>query len=193
MDSSYVTNPVIFLIQTLFGLYILVVMLRLILQLVRADFHNPVSQFIVKATPPILRPMRRIIPPISGLDTSSLLLAWILKAVELTLVILVLGFSVSPIAPIVWALPALVETTINIFLFAIIIQAILSWINQDPYNPVHQLLHSLTRPVLGPFQRMIPPISGLDLSPIAAIIAIYLLKMLLIPPLRHLTGMPMGL
>ncbi len=193
MGNGYLADPAIFLIHTLFGLYILAVMLRLLLQLVRADFYNPVSQFIVKITHPVLRPLRRIIPPIAGLDTASLLLALVLKIIEITLILLVLGASIPPLGPIIWSVPALIELVLNIFLFAIIIQAVLSWINPDPYNPVHGLLSSLTRPVLAPFQRLIPPISGLDLSPMVAIIALYLLKMLLMPPLKMITGMPMGL
>ena len=193
MGNGYLTNPAIFLIHTLFGLYALVVMLRLLLQLVRADFHNPASQFIVKITHPALRPLRRFIPPIAGMDGASLVLAWALKAVEFSLILLLLDTNASLVAPLIWAPVALGQMTLNIFLFAIIIQAVLSWINPDPYNPMHQLLHSLTRPVLAPFQRMIPPISGMDLSPMAAIIALYLLQMLLLPPLRYLVGMPAGL
>lgn len=190
MDSTYLTNPAVFLVQTLFGLYILVVMLRLLLQWARADFFNPVSQFIVKATHPLLRPMRRFIPPLGSLDTSSLLLAWLLKSLEILILLLILGASVSPLMALLWAVPALIQLTLNIFLFAIIIQAILSWINPDPYNPVVGLLYSLTRPVLEPFRRMLPDLGGIDLSPLVAIVAIYLLEMLLLPPLRAATAMP---
>jgi YggT family protein len=190
MDSSYLTNPAVFLIQTLFGLYILIVMLRLLLQLTRADFYNPVSQFIVKATHPLLRPLRRFIPPLGPVDTSSLLLAWALKSLEIFILLLILGVPLSPLIALLWAFPALIELCLNIFLFAILIQALLSWINPDPYNPVMGLLHNLTRPVLEPFRRLIPDMGGIDLSPMAAIIAIYLLKMLLLPPLKAITGMP---
>lgn len=193
MSSGYLANPAIFLIQVLFGFYILAVMLRLLLQLVRADFHNPVSQFIVKITHPVLRPMRRVIPPVGMLDSSSLILAWLLKAIEIFLILMLLGVRTSPLALFVWALLALVELTIYIFIFAIFIQALLSWINPDPFNPTHRLLHDLTGPVMRPFRRLIPPISGFDLSPMAAIITLYLLHMLLMPPLRYYTGMPMGL
>jgi YggT family protein len=190
MDSTYLTNPAVFLVQTLFGLYILIVMLRLLLQLTRADFYNSVSQFIVKATHPLLRPMRRFIPPLGPLDTSSLLLAWLLKSLEIALLLQILGAAVSPLIALLWAVPALLELTLNIFLFAIIIQAVLSWINPDPYNPVFGLLHSLTRPVLEPFRRMLPDMGGIDLSPMVAIIVLYLLEMLLMPPLKAVTGMP---
>jgi YggT family protein len=190
MTEGYLSNPAVFLIQTLFGLYILLVMLRLLFQLLRADFYNPLSQFIVKVTHPVLRPMRRLIPPMGPLDTSSLLLAWLLKSIEIGLLLLILGASASPLMALLWAVPALIQLTINIFLFAIIIQAVLSWINPDPYSPVFGLLNSLTRPVLEPARRLLPDISGIDLSPMLAIIVLYLLEMLLMPPLRAITGMP---
>ncbi|MBU0500554.1 MAG: YggT family protein [Gammaproteobacteria bacterium] len=193
MTESYLTNPAVFLVQTLFGLYILAVMLRLLLQWVRADFYNPVSQFIVKLTHPVLRPMRRFVPPLLGLDMASLLLAWLLKTIEIGIVLLLMGFAFPFWAPLLWAIPALLELTIDIFLFAIIMQAILSWFSSAPYNPVNQLLHSLTQPILSPAQRLIPPIAGVDLSPMVAIIALYLLEMLLMPPLRLITGMPQGI
>lgn len=193
MSETYLTNPAVFLVQTLFGLFILAVMLRLLLQWVRADFYNPASQFIVKLTHPVLRPMRRFIPPLLGLDTASLLLAWLLKAIEIGIVMLLMGFASPLWAPLLWAIPALIELTIDIFLFAIIILAILSWISPAPYNPVNQLLHSLTQPILAPVQRLIPPIAGVDLSPMVAILGLYLLEMLLMPPLRLITGMPQGL
>lgn len=190
MGGNYLANPAIFLIQTLFGLYILAVMLRLILQLVKADFYNPVSQFLVRATNPPLKLLRRFIPGFGGIDISSIILAWALKAAELGLVILLSGASVNALGPFLWAIPELVELLINIFLFAILIQVILSWINPGAYNPVSALLYSLTDPVMRPARRILPPISGLDLSPMLVMIGLVLLKMLLLPPLRVITGSP---
>lgn len=190
MNDGYLTQPLIFIIQVVFGFYALVVMLRLLFQLVRADFYNPVSQFVVKLTHPLLAPLRRVIPPIGRLDTACVVLAWLVLALEILLLILLLGLPASPLMALVWALPALIELVINIFLVAIIAQALMSWINPDPYNPAMQLLRSLTQPLLEPAQRLIPPIGGLDLSPMLVILGIYVLKMLLMPPLRGLTGMP---
>jgi YggT family protein len=186
MGGSYLTNPIVFLVQILFEAYILVVLLRFFLQLTRSDFYNPLSQFIVKVTSPVLIPMRRAIPGMGGMDISALVLAWILKAVELLIVTALSGAGFQPLLAILGAIPGLVELCINIFLYAIIIQAILSWVNPGTYNPAASLLHSFTAPVLRPVQRLIPPIGGLDLSPMAAIIGLILLKMLLIPPLQKL-------
>ena len=84
----------------------------------------------------------------------------------------------------------MVNLAINVFLFSILIQVIISWINPGNYNPVLSLIHSLTEPLLRPARRLIPPISGLDLSPMVVMIGLTLLKMLLLPPLRLLTGSP---
>jgi len=186
MDSSYFTNPLVFLIQVLFGLYLLVVLLRFLLQIVRADFYNPISQFIVKATSPLLKPLRSIIPGFGGLDLSSLMLAWLVKFVEIFLVLLVSGKGIMLIYPMLMAIPGLLELTINIFLFSILIMVILSWISPGGYNPAISLLHSLTEPLVKPARKLIPPMGGLDLSPMFVMIVLVLMKMLLIPPLEHL-------
>ena len=190
MGSSYLANPIVFLIQVIFGLYILVVMLRLLLQLVKADFYNPISQFIVKVTSPVLHPIRRIIPGVKGIDLSSLLLAWLLKSIELFLIALTLGLGANLLVSLVWAIPALVSLTINIFLVALIIQVILSWINPGGYNPAASLIYALTEPLLRPARRILPTASGLDFSPMLVIIGLILLKMLLLPPLQLLTKSP---
>jgi YggT family protein len=190
MGSSYYEEPLIFLVQTLFGLYTLAVMLRFLLQLVRADFYNPVSQFLVKATNPPLKPLRRIIPGFGGIDLSSLILAWLLKAIEIFLVLTIAGSSINLIAPFIWAIPELVELLINIYLFGILIQVILSWVNPSSYNPATALLYSLTGPLMRPAQKILPPMGGIDLSPMLVMIGLILLKMLLMPPLHHLTKSP---
>jgi len=186
MGGGYLTNPLVFLFQTLFDLYILVVLLRFFLQLVRADFYNPISQFVVKVTSPLLLPLRRVIPAVRGLDTASLVLAWGLKTLELVLVLWFTAGSFSLLLPLLLAIPELVELTINIFFWAILIQAILSWVNPGTYNPASALLYSLTLPLLRPAQRVIPPIGGIDLSPMAVMLGLIVLKMLLLPPLRGL-------
>jgi len=190
MTEAYFTNPLIFLIKTLFGLYITLVVIRFLLQWVRADFYNSISQFVVKLTSPVLRPLRKVIPGYRGVDLASLLLAWLLKAVELMLLGVLFGLGLEPLAALVWAIPALIGLVISLFLFAILIRVILSWVNPDPYNPAVDLLNRLTDPILEPAQRLLPPISGIDLSPMVAMVALVLLEMLLLPPLRALTGSP---
>ncbi len=186
MGSNYVSNPIEFLINTLFGLYILTVMLRFILAIVRADFYNPVSQFLVKVTNPPLLPLRKLIPSIGKVDTSSLVLMLALQMASFGLIALLRGGQISLGALVILSIAELVGLLLNVFLFAIFIQVILSWVNPGTYNPVVSLLYSITEPVLRPCRRLIPPMSGMDLSPLVALIAIQLAKMLLLPPLLQL-------
>lgn len=190
MTGNYLTNPLIFLIQTLGGFYAFVAMLRFLLQLTKADFYNPVSQFVVKATSPVLMPLRRFIPGFRGMDISSLVLAWLVKTAVLFLVGLLAGLGLASIGAVIWSIPALVELTIDVFIYAVIVRVVLSWVNPNPSNPMVRLIERLTDPVMEPVQRRLPAIGGLDLSPIAVTIGLVLLQMLLIPPLKLLTGSP---
>ncbi len=191
MGSGYLATPAIFLIQVIFGAAILLVLLRFLLQWVRANFYNPVSQFIVQVTSPVLSPMRRVIPSLGGIDTASLVLIWVLQAVELMLVVSIAGLGFHFIGAFLWAIPALVELVLNLYLVIILIQVIISWVNPGAYNPALTLLDNLAEPLLSPARRMLPPMSGLDLSPMLVMIGIVLLKMLLLPPLRQITGSPL--
>ena len=181
MNSGYLANPLEFLVTTLFSLYILAVMLRFLLGAVRADFYNPVSQFLVRITNPLLLPMRKVIPSLGRYDTSALLLMLLLQFISLGLVVLIRGISVSVVTLLIVAVGELLMLAINVFMFAIIIQVILSWVNPGSYNPVTALLYSITSPIMRPLQRLIPPISGIDLSPLVAIIGLQVLRMLLMP------------
>lgn len=186
MGGSYVGNAATFLIETLVGLYILIVMLRFLLQWARADFYNPVSQFIVKATQPALAPLRRVIPGFAGLDLAAVVFMFALKFVELWLVTTMLGIAPQVGGLAMLTIAELLGLAINVYVFAILIQVIISWVNPGMYNPVMGLLHSLNEPLLAPARRVIPPISGLDLSPIAVIIVLQLVSMLAVAPIRDL-------
>ena len=169
-------NPFVFLIDTLFYLYTVLLMLRLLLQWVRADFYNPLSQFIVKATSPVVVPIRRIIPSIGGIDLATLLLV---LSFTFTKLILISWISDLPFSAPWLLLATALETIIlllDIFLFSIFILAIMSWINPDPYHPAATLLRSLSRPVMKPLQKFIPPMGGIDISPMVAIILIMFIK-----------------
>ncbi len=190
MSSEYFTNPLIFLIQIFLGLYGTLVLLRFFLQWVRADFYNPLSQFVVRLTAPPLRPLRRFLPGIGGLDWASLVLAWGLKSLELFLIGLLVGLGSQAWGALLWSLPALFGQVLTLFLGAVLIQAILSWVNPDPYHPLARFLQDLTAPLMRPAQRMLPPVGGLDLSPMLVMVGLILLEMLLLPPLKWLTGSP---
>jgi len=186
MGSDYLSDPLVFLIQVVFGLYTLIVALRFLLQLVRADFYNPLSQFIVKATSPLLKPLRRVIPGFGGVDLSSLILAWLLKTVELLLIYLAKGFGLLLVPSLAVAIPELATLFINIYLFGILILVILSWVAPGGGNPAVILLYQLTAPLLEPVRRRMPEMGGLDLSPMVVMVGLVLLKMLLVPPLEVL-------
>ncbi len=186
MDSSYFSNPALYLIDALFGLYLIAVMLRFLLQLVRASFHNPVCQFLVKITNPPLIPLRRIIPGFKGVDIASLFLLFVIQLAAILLKLLIIGesFSIVVIIPIVIA--DLLSLTLNVFMVAILIQVVLSWVGQGVHNPITTTIFSLTEPVLRPVRRLIPPLAGMDLSPLVVLISIPLIKMLVISPISNL-------
>ncbi|WP_172838781.1 YggT family protein [Solemya velesiana gill symbiont] len=190
MDSTYFTNPLVFLVHLIFGVYATIVLLRFLLQLMRADFFNPISQFVVKLTTPVLNPLHRIIPGVAGLDIASLTLAWLVKSVELLLIMLIIGIDTNLLAAFSWAVPELIALLINIFFFAILLQVILSWINPGGYNPAASLLHSLTEPLLRPARRVLPELGGIDISPMLVMAGLWLLQMLLIPPMQVLFASP---
>ncbi|MER2528747.1 MAG: YggT family protein [Candidatus Competibacter denitrificans] len=169
----------LFLIQTVFGFYILAVMLRFLLQCVRADFYNPLVQFLVRITNPPLLPLRRIVPGYRGLDLASVVLVIALQLLEVLLVTLVLGKSFSTWSVLLLTLVELLKLLINIYLWSVVIQALLSWFNPDPYHPATRLLTQLTAPLLRPARRWLPPISGVDLSPMLVIVALIFVSLLL--------------
>lgn len=188
--DAYLARPLVFLVQVAFGLYSIVVLLRFLLQVVGADFHNPVSQLVVRLTGPLVRPLRRVVPAAGRYDTASLVLLWLVKSVELALIGILIGAGTGIPLVLLWALPALVSLTINVFLFAVLIVVILSWVNPQGYNPALLILHRLTSPILEPARRLLPPIGGLDLSPMLVMVGLYLLEMLVVPPVMQMTGAP---
>ena len=199
MGNDYLLNPVIFLVDTLFGLYILVVMLRLLLQIVRADFYNPFSQFLVKATNPPLRPLRRIIPGWGGVDIASLVLLFVLQCVAIVLIALLQGGaleSISIAGLLMASIAKLISLLMYIYFFSLIIIALLSWISPGGYNPVTALMSSINEPLLRPVRKILPPAGMLDFSVFVAILGLVVARMLIMPPLYALSvhlGFPASL
>lgn len=186
-------DAAIFVLKTLGSLYLLIVMLRFILQVVRANFYNPLCQFIVKATQPLLKPLRRIIPSMFGLDMSSLVLALLVQMVLIAVILALKGFMVDWVLLVPWSLIAIFSLFLNILFYAMIISVILSWVAPGSQNPGAELVAQITEPVLAPFRRIIPNLGGLDISPIFAFIVIQLLQSWLIPRLAYYALMPNGL
>jgi len=183
MDNQYASNAAVFLIQTVFGLFLMLVMLRLLLQFVRADFYNPISQFIVKTTSWALKPLRRIIPGLGGIDLASIVLLLGVQMLTLFLIGTARGISVSVAGLAALSVAELINLLFTIYMITIIVQALLSWIGPGTYNPLTSLLYSINDPVLRPVRRLIPALSGIDLSPLVVLVIIQLLKIILIGPI----------
>lgn len=168
------------LVQTLFSLYLGVVILRLLLQLARADFYNPISQFMVKATNPLLLPLRKVIPPVGKIDSASVVLALVVQMVAMLAILLLFGARVPDVLTLLgWSVIGCIALTVNIYFFAIIINIILSWVAPGSYHPAAVLLYQLTEPVMQPFRKLIPPMGGIDLSPILVFLSISVLQILI--------------
>lgn len=177
-------NAIIFLIETLFNLYILILMLRMILQWVGAHFYNPISQFVVKLTNPVVKPLRQILPPIKGIDLATTLILLILEFIKLLLIIwLKAGVLPNVIGLLIMAFGDIIGVILNIFFYAIIISVILSWVNPRQHNSFTDILYLMTEPLLKPARKIIPPIGGFDISPIPVLIILQLLEMLVANPL----------
>ncbi|HEJ2994265.1 YggT family protein [Pseudomonas aeruginosa] len=185
----------IYILQTLGSLYLLIVLLRFILQLVRADFYNPLSQFIVRATKPLLNPLRRIIPGFGGIDLASLVLAILIQLVLMILILMLMGYGVGGFIMqlLIWSIIAVTSLFLKVFFFALIISVILSWVAPGSYNPGAQLVNQICEPLLMPFRKLLPNLGGLDLSPIFAFLALKLIDMLVINNLAAMTGIPQQL
>ena len=187
----------IYILQTLGSLYLLIVLLRFILQLVRADFYNPLSQFVVRATQPLVRPLRRLIPGLAGLDLASLILAIIVQLLLMALTLLLMGYGADILGLagqlLIWSIIGVTSLFIKVFFFALIVSVILSWVAPGSHNPGAELVNQICDPFLAPFRRLLPNLGGLDISPIFAFIALNLLDMLVIGNLVVMTGMPKAL
>ena len=182
------TNALVFLLNTLLGLMSLAFLLRFYLQATNAPFRNPLSHAVVTVTDFAVKPARRIVPSMFKLDTSTLLLAFLTQLILQFSLRYLGGFPFALAGNSIWlglaSLSALhvANLSVDLFLYAIIAQALLSWVN--PYTPIASALDALTRPILNPIRRLIPCPNGLDLSPLVAILAAQLIQMLVFAPLE---------
>ena len=189
MGSTYMTDPIIFLIDTLFSLYILAVLLRFLLQWCGADFYNPISQFLVKVTHPPLKILRRFVPSIGKIDTSSLVLLLTLQMLSDFSILLLKGVTINIGALTILSITQLISLLINVLVFAVFARALLSWVNPGTFNAAASILETLTEPLLELCRKVIPSLGGIDLSPLAALLLLQLAKMVILPPLHELAGL----
>ncbi len=184
MSGGYFTGAIIFVLDSVFALVIGAVLLRLLLQSVRADFYNALSQAVVKLTNPLLRPLRRYIPAIGRIDTASIALLLGLQLLNLWLAIVLSGGEGSLLGLLVMAVAALLAKVFYLYMFAILALVVASWVAPGTHNPVLELVDSLTAPLMRPIRRQLPALGGLDLSPMVALVLLQLALMLVSTPLR---------
>ncbi len=167
---SNISSAIVFVVNAITSLYLLVLLLRFWMPWLRADFRNPLAQGILRFTSPLVVPVRRIVPSFGRLDTATVLVAFVIQYLTVLLLLLIMGQTAGIAAIALTALVKLIVLSINLFVYAIFIRIILSWISQGGYNPATAIIATLTEPVLRPFRRLIPPMGGFDISPIFAII-----------------------
>ncbi len=173
-------RELIFIVDSLLALVVGAFLLRLLFQLVRADFRNPFSQAIVRLTNPVVVPLRKVLPPVGRVDTASVVAVVLAQMVRTALRFsLGLGAAPSLVTLLLLAVIELLDTTLLLYLVAIFVYVLLSWVSPDGYNPVGRLLSSLVEPLLAPFRRALPTLGGLDLSPVVVILLLSVLRMVL--------------
>ncbi len=171
------------LINMLFSLYLFVLLIRILLPAVRADYYNPFSQFIIKLTQPLLAPLQKILPHTQRFDTAAVLLLWVLTCLKIWILFgLLLSTKISVWGGALFAIAQILEMLVQFYFFAIIIQSILSWIQPRTHTSFGIILHQLTEPLLAPARRHIPPIAGLDISPLVVLIVLQLLNIVIVKP-----------
>ena len=182
---SAMNEIMVYLIQTVLSLLLLAMLLRFLLQLVRADFYNPISQFLVKVTNPLVLPLRKVIPGYGGLDLASLLLALLLQLGGIVVILLLNGIGMPPVLILlVWSALGVIGLLVNIYFFSLLAMIILSWVAAGSNNPAIYLLHQITEPVMAPFRKMLPAMGGMDFSPILVFILINVIQI----ALRHMAN-----
>jgi len=187
MGSGYFAQAIIFLVKLFFDIYILTLILRYLLTIVRVDSLNPLSTLIMKVTNPLLKPLRRTIPGYFGIDWASIISLFLVQAIEIILVALIITGGIPAFSGLTMLTIAyLLRTILYIYLFIIIIQVIISWINPNVYNPITTIMYQISEPILKPIRQFIPSSGGLDFSPLVALIIINLLMILIISPLMDL-------
>ncbi len=178
METGQVGNAFSFLVETILNLYLVALMLRVLLEAIRADWHNPLVQILIRVTEPLVGPLRRIIPNLGRISLAGIVLLYLLQVLILVLVGLITGVQADWGLLLVIAALRLVRTLLILYLVLIIIGVILSWIGSQSRHPIVPLIHHLNAPVLDPIRRFMPSLGGLDLSPLVAIIGIQFLLIL---------------
>ena len=186
MSGGYFSDAGLFLVDTVLGLYILIVLLRFLFQLVGADFYNPISQFIAKASNPPLGYLRRVVPGLRGIDFAAVILLIVLEGARIAITAQLIGRSPQLSGLLILSIAELLKLAVYVMVFSIFIRALLSWVSGGRSHPMLHLLHSFTEPLMAPARRILPAMGGLDLSPIIVFIVLMLILKLFVQPLLDL-------
>ena len=169
-----------FIVDSLFALLVGVFLLRLLFQLVRTDFRNPLVQALVRITNPLVLPLRRVLPALGRIDTASVVAVVLAQMLRTTLVLVLGGAGLPAVVPLLLlSVVALLDTTLLVFLIAVFAFVILSWVAPDGYSPAGRVLADLVEPLLRPFRQALPALGGLDLSPLVVILLLSVVRMVL--------------
>ncbi len=191
---SVLAEIAIYVIRTIGSLYLLLVLLRFLFQLVRADFYNPISQTIAKATNPLLLPMRKVIPGFYGIDFASLILGLLVQALVIQIIFFVAGYGfIGVLNLIAWSFVGVLATFASIYFWGLIIVIIASWIAPFSQNPALVLVRQIIEPAMAPIRKIIPPLGVIDLSPIVAFMILHVINRYLIAAIAGSVNMPSGL
>lgn len=169
---NYPMQSILFLVRTLGDLYVMTFILRFLLQWVRADFYNPLAQFVVKATNPLVVPARRVIPSAGGVDLPTLIVMILLEAGLIWAMFALVSITVPPAVFLLYVIMRLISSTLYLYMLSIFLYVILSWVAPGGYHPIGHALADLNEPLLRPARRILPPIAGLDLAPMLVVILI---------------------
>ena len=193
MTQNFV-NAGIFLIQTFSSLYIILILLRFLMQAARVDYYNPICQIVVKLTDPPVKPLKKLLPIVRGVDFATLVVAFLAQLLAVCLVMMISGGSVFHPAYIGWSMVGILSLIFDIYFFALIAMVIASWIAPHSNHPALALVFQLTEPICAPARKLLPPMGGLDFSIILVFVAITLIDTyLVVRPLAVMLGVPPGL
>lgn len=187
-------NAGIFLVQTFLGLYLILLLIRFLMQVSRADYYNPICQAVVKLTDPVVNPLRPIIPSFERIDLATFIIALFVQTSAISIIMMLTGNQIFLPAYILWGLVGLASIILDIYFFSLLVMVIASWIAPHSNHPATTLINQLTDPICTPARKLLPPMGGLDFSIILVFVIITLIdSFLIIQPLARALGIPSGL
>ncbi|MEO0367922.1 MAG: YggT family protein [Pseudomonadota bacterium] len=180
---DYAANAGTLIVETLIGLYLYVILLRFWMQWVRADFRNPLGQFVIAVTNPIVLPLRTLLPAIGKIDTATVVFAFIVATIKVAAILWLSGYQPDWLTLLIFGAGETLRSSIHIFIAAIILHIVASWVASGMYNPIFAVAYQIAEPLLAPARRILPPIGGIDISPILVFLFLNLSLVLLVAPI----------